>query len=69
MSVRAAGGKLSSSAREVCEKTMAKAFGLLLLLTLGACTAVPSYEPVSSPCAASEASYACQVERYHNTNM
>jgi hypothetical protein len=40
-----------------------------LVVLLAACSA-PAYRPVStSPCAVSEASYECQVERYHNVNV
>ncbi|HET8747634.1 MAG TPA: hypothetical protein VFM98_18695 [Ramlibacter sp.] len=45
---------------------MARKLVLLLLLALGACTALPTAQRVPSPCDAGEASYACQVERYHN---
>lgn len=38
--------------------------------TLAGCAAQPPARPVAvSPCAVSEASYECQVERYHNVNM
>ena len=45
---------------------MVKAFGVVfLLLALAGCSGVPRQYP-ASPCAVSEASYACQIERYHN---
>jgi hypothetical protein len=30
---------------------------------------MPRPQASASPCAANEASYACQVERYHNVNV
>lgn len=41
---------------------------LLLALALAACSAAPRSYDTSSPCAVSEASYACQVIRYHNVS-
>ena len=38
----------------------------VLLPLLGACSSLPPPQAGSSPCAAGEATYACQVERYHN---
>ncbi|MES2937214.1 MAG: hypothetical protein V4864_06010 [Pseudomonadota bacterium] len=40
----------------------------VLLLALAGCANVPARKDLASPCAASEASYECQVERYHNVN-
>jgi hypothetical protein len=58
---------------------MAKVFGAVFLLALGACTGVPVAQPVlpvqpvqqvQSACANSaEATYACQVERYNSTGV
>jgi uncharacterized lipoprotein YmbA len=45
---------------------MSKAFAVILLLALGACSSAPRVQYSASPCAVHEASYACQVERYHN---
>ena len=42
---------------------------ILVLLALAGCTTVPRYEPAASACLVDEASYACQVERYHNVNV
>ena len=39
---------------------------LVLLLALAGCAGVPQAQLAPSPCAGNEASYACQVERYHN---
>ena len=47
---------------------MVKAFIVVFLLALAGCAGVP-YRPrpyIESPCSASEASYECQIERYHN---
>lgn len=46
---------------------MIKSFCMVLLLTLAGCSGVPRQYP-ASPCAASEASYECQIERYHNVS-
>ena len=48
---------------------MAKACMLVLLLVLAGCANLPASEAKVSPCAASEASYECQVERYFNVNV
>ena len=45
---------------------MTRKFLLVLLLPLAACSNLPPPQAAPSPCAAGEASYACQVERYHN---
>jgi hypothetical protein len=43
---------------------------LVLLLALAGCSPRPAPPGVHapSPCATEEASYACQVERYHNVS-
>jgi hypothetical protein len=42
---------------------------LLSLLAVAGCTTVAPREQEASPCVLyGEASYACQVERYHNVN-
>ena len=48
---------------------MAKSCTLVLLLALAGCANLPPGEAKVSPCAASEASYECQVERYYNVNV
>lgn len=49
---------------------MIKLTGFLCLLALAACSGIPTYVAnTPSPCATDEASYACQVERYHNVNV
>ena len=48
---------------------MIKSSLILVLVVLAGCTTVPRYEPIVSACFADEASYACQVERYHNVNV
>lgn len=42
-----------------------------MLLGLAGCAAVPprSAGPAASACVNAEASYACQVERYHNVSQ
>jgi hypothetical protein len=61
-----------SSARNTCAypegANMAKAFGVFLLLSLAACSGVPQAGYSASPCSAGEASYACQVQRYHDVS-
>jgi hypothetical protein len=47
---------------------MIKSLTLIVLLALAGCSALPPPQLVASPCATSEASYECQVERYHNVN-
>jgi hypothetical protein len=44
---------------------MARIFGIVVLLALAGCSAVP-VQRTASPCDAGEATYACQVERYKN---
>jgi hypothetical protein len=42
----------------------------VVLAALAGCAGTPVHEQaVPSPCAAGEASYACQVERYQNVNV
>jgi hypothetical protein len=48
---------------------MVKAFGAVLLLALAACSNLPYVQDTASACSAGEATYACQVERYHNVNV
>jgi hypothetical protein len=48
---------------------MAKTFAALLLLLLAGCAGMPRQQAAAAPCAANEASYAGQVERYHNVNV
>ena len=48
---------------------MVKAIFVVLLLAQAGCSSVPyRQQDTPSPCATSEASYECQVERYHNIN-
>jgi uncharacterized lipoprotein YmbA len=47
---------------------MAKTVSVLLILLLTGCASVPHPQYTASPCAAQEASYECQVERYHNVS-
>ncbi len=47
---------------------MIKAFSVLLLVALAGCSGIARFQHTASPCAADEASYACQVERYQNVN-
>ncbi|MBC5768545.1 hypothetical protein [Ramlibacter albus] len=42
---------------------------LLLTLAAGCATLPPPQQAEVSPCTVSEASFACQVERYHNVNV
>ena len=48
---------------------MVKAFGVVLLFALAGCTGMAPFQHTASPCFAGEASYECQVERYHNVNV
>lgn len=48
---------------------MIKALGGALVLALAACAGTPVPPQAASPCAQSEASYDCQVERYFNVNV
>ena len=45
---------------------MLKALIVVFLLALAGCSGVPNRPYIESPCSAGEASYACQIERYHN---
>ena len=47
---------------------MAKTLCALLLVALAGCSGLPQGQATSLACAAGEASYACQVERYHNAS-
>ena len=40
----------------------------LLFLALAGCSTAARYDDSASPCAKSESSYECQVERYNNVN-
>lgn len=42
---------------------------IALLSTLAACASDPARQSAPSPCAVSEASMECQVERYNNVNV
>ena len=48
---------------------MVKAIFVVLLLAQAGCSSVPHRQDNLSPCSMSEASYECQVERYHNVNI
>lgn len=48
---------------------MIKAFSVIVLLGLAGCSGIPPLQYSASPCSAGEASYECQVERYHNVNV
>ena len=49
---------------------MSKALCALLVFTLSACATPPPRQLAApSACAINEASYECQVERYHNVNV
>ncbi|MGZ5786653.1 MAG: hypothetical protein ACXWJM_12090 [Ramlibacter sp.] len=49
---------------------MVKAILAVWLLALAGCASVPPHAvDTRSPCYANEASYECQVERYHNVNV
>jgi hypothetical protein len=45
---------------------MVKAFIVVFLLALAGCSGVRPRPYIESPCSAGEATYACQIERYHN---
>jgi hypothetical protein len=45
---------------------MAKAFSLLVLVALAACSGVPQRPAGDSPCSTSPGGYLCQIERYAN---
>lgn len=51
---------------------MAKAFTIVLLALLAGCSAGPQLQQsqqTASACAAGEATYACQVQRYHDVSQ
>ena len=49
---------------------MSKAITLALLsLALAGCSSLPPAQVSGSACDAGEATYACQVERYHNVSQ
>lgn len=48
---------------------MKKVFAAALLLALAGCSGLPPSQYSASPCDAGEATYACQVERYHNISQ
>lgn len=48
---------------------MSKAITIALLFALAGCSAQPPAQYSGSPCDAGEATYACQVERYHNVSQ
>ena len=45
---------------------MAKLLLVIALAALAGCAGLPPYMPHPSACDAGEATYACQVERYHD---
>ena len=45
---------------------MVKSFSVVFLLALAGCSSVPHRQYTASACSTGEASYACQIERYHN---
>jgi len=47
---------------------MIKAFSIVVVVVLAGCAGTSQRQHSASPCFASEASYDCQVERYHNVN-
>jgi hypothetical protein len=47
---------------------MTKAIGVALLALLTGCAAMTTEQYSKSPCAISEVSYECQVERYNSVN-
>ena len=47
---------------------MIKVLGVVVLALAG-CSSVPYGHETASACSAGEATYACQVERYHNVNV
>lgn len=50
---------------------MIQAVRILVLLALAGCAGAPQqpYSAAASACVGAEASYACQVERYHNVSQ
>ncbi len=47
---------------------LAQAFGAALALVLAGCSGIPQTRSTAAACAAGEASWECQIERYHNVN-
>lgn len=43
--------------------------GLVLLLMLAGCSALPPAHRQDSPCDRGEASYECQIQRYHDVSV
>ncbi len=41
---------------------------LVLLLVLAGCSGLPPVQRPTSPCEVSEASYECQMQRYHDVS-
>ena len=48
---------------------LSRALGVVILLLLAGCSGIAPRQSAGSPCLASEASYACQLERYRNVNV
>lgn len=48
---------------------MSRTLTIALLFALAGCTSLPAARHTGSACDAGEASYACQVERYHNVSQ
>lgn len=48
---------------------MSKAISAIFLLALAGCAGLAQPAYTASPCAVSEASYECQVERYRNVSQ
>jgi hypothetical protein len=45
---------------------MLKTFSAVLLVAIAGCSGLHPYDRTVSPCAAGEATYACQIQRYHD---
>lgn len=41
----------------------------ILLLALAGCSGLPAGDRPASPCSVDEASYACQIQRYHDVSV
>ena len=48
---------------------MSRVITIALLSALAGCSSLPPTRYSASPCDAGEATYACQVERYHNVSQ
>ena len=48
---------------------VSRALTIALLWALAGCTGLPAARDTGSACDAGEATYACQVERYHNVSQ